>query len=90
MTDLDKKFGVERIIDTPVSELAVTGAAFGASLTGKMPIVVHPRMDFMLYAMDAIINQISKWRYVMGGNVKTNITIRGIINFKPAANKIPF
>ena len=80
MKNLEKKYGVKRIIDTPVSELAVTGAAFGASLTGKMPIVVHPRMDFMLYAMDAIINQISKWRYVMGGNVKTNITIRGIIN----------
>lgn len=80
MKNLEKKYGIKRIIDTPVSELAVTGAAFGASLTGKMPIVVHPRMDFMLYAMDAIINQISKWRYVMGGNVKTNITIRGIIN----------
>ena len=80
MKNLEKKYGVHRIIDTPVSELAVTGAAFGASLTGKKPIVVHPRMDFMLYAMDAIINQISKWRYVMGGDVRTNITIRGIIN----------
>lgn len=80
MKNLEIKYGTKRIIDTPVSELAVTGAAFGASLTGKKPIVVHPRMDFMLYAMDTIINQISKWRYVMGGNVKTNITIRGIIN----------
>ena len=52
MTDLDKKFGTDRIIDTPVSESGCTGAAVGASLTGMRPIVVHPRMDFMLYAMD--------------------------------------
>ena len=49
MTDLDKKFGVERIIDTPVSESAVTGAGVALALAGKRPIVVHPRMDFMLY-----------------------------------------
>ncbi len=57
MTDLDKKFGAARVIDTPVSESACTGAAVGASLAGMKPIVVHPRMDFMIYAMDAIVNQ---------------------------------
>ena len=57
MTDLDKKFGENRIIDTPVSESACTGAAVGASLAGMRPIVVQPRMDFMLYAMDAIVNE---------------------------------
>ena len=61
MKDLDKKFGKERIIDSPVSESAVTGLAVGASLAGAMPIVVHPRIDFMLYAMDAIVNQAAKW-----------------------------
>ena len=60
MTDLDKEFGIERIIDTPVAESACTGAAVGAALTGMKPIVVHPRMDFMLYAMDAIVNQAAK------------------------------
>ena len=44
MTDLDKKFGVDRIIDTPVSELACTGAAIGASLCGYRAIAIHPRM----------------------------------------------
>ena len=44
MTNLDKRFGTERIIDTPVSESACTGAAVGASLDGMRPIVVHPRM----------------------------------------------
>ena len=47
MTDLDKKFGKERVIDTPVGESACTGAAVGASLAGMMPIVVHPRMDWL-------------------------------------------
>lgn len=80
MTDLDKKFGVERIIDTPVSESAVTGAAVGAALAGKKPIVVHPRMDFMLYAMDAIVNQAAKWRHMIGGQAQVPVTIRGIVN----------
>ncbi len=80
MTDLDKKFGVERVIDTPVSESACTGAAVGASLAGMKPIVVHPRMDFMLYAMDAIVNQAAKWSHMVGGQAHPAVTIRGIIN----------
>jgi pyruvate/2-oxoglutarate/acetoin dehydrogenase E1 component len=80
MTDLDKKFGVERIIDTPVSESACTGAAVGASLAGMKPIVVHPRMDFMIYAMDAIVNQAAKWSHMLGGQAHPGVTIRSIIN----------
>ena len=80
MTDLDKKFGVERIIDTPVSESACTGAAVGASMAGMKPIVVHPRMDFMLYAMDAIVNQAAKWSHMVGGQAHPGLTIRAIIN----------
>lgn len=80
MTDLDKKFGKERIIDTPVSEAAVTGAGVGAALAGKRPIVVHPRMDFMLYAMDPVVNQAAKWSHMMGGEVSVPLTVRAIIN----------
>ena len=80
MIDLDKKFGADRVIDTPVSELACTGAAVGASLCGTKPIVVHPRMDFMMYAMDAIINQASKWSSMTGGQANPCVTIRAIIN----------
>ena len=80
MTDLDKKFGKDRIIDTPVSESATTGAAIGASLAGMRPIVVHPRMDFMLYAMDAIVNQAAKWSHMFGGQAHPAVTIRSIIN----------
>jgi len=80
MTDLEKKFGVDRVIDTPVSESACTGAAVGASLAGMKPIVVHPRMDFMLYAMDAIVNQAAKWSHMLGGQAHPGVTIRSIIN----------
>lgn len=80
MTDLDKKFGAHRVIDTPVSESACTGAAVGASLAGMKPIVVHPRMDFMLYAMDAIVNQAAKWSHMFGGQASPGLTIRSIIN----------
>jgi len=80
MTELDKKFGVDRVIDTPVSELAVTGAGVGASLAGMKPIIVHPRIDFMLYAMDAVVNQAAKWSHMFGGQAHPGVTIRAIIN----------
>jgi acetoin:2,6-dichlorophenolindophenol oxidoreductase subunit beta len=80
MTNLDKKFGKCRIIDTPVAESACTGAAVGASLAGMRPIVVHPRIDFMLYAMDAIVNQAAKWSHMTGGQAHPGVTFRGIIN----------
>ena len=80
MKNLDKKYGAERIIDTPVSESAVTGFAVGASLSGSLPIVVHPRIDFMLYAMDSIVNQAAKWSHMTGGQAHPSLTIRAIIN----------
>ncbi len=80
MTDLDKKFGRERVIDTPVSELASTGAAIGASLCGYRPIVIHPRMDFMILAADQIINQAAKWSHMLGRQASPAVTVRAIIN----------
>lgn len=80
MTDLDTKFGKTRVIDTPVSEAACTGAAVGASIAGMRPIIVHPRMDFMLYAVDPIVNQAAKWSHMFGGQANAPVTIRGIIN----------
>jgi pyruvate dehydrogenase E1 component beta subunit len=80
MLGLDKRFGRERVIDTPVSELATTGAAIGASLHGYRPIVIHPRMDFMILAADQIVNQAAKWRHMLGGRVSPSIVIRGIVN----------
>jgi pyruvate/2-oxoglutarate/acetoin dehydrogenase E1 component len=80
MNKLESEFGVDRVIDTPVSESACTGAAVGAALAGMKPIIVHPRMDFMLYAMDAIVNEAAKWSSMMGGQSNPGVTIRSIIN----------
>ena len=80
MSELDVKFGSERVIDTPVSEAGCTGAAVGASLAGMRPIVVHPRMDFMLYAIDPIVNQAAKWSHMFGGQSSPGVTVRAIIN----------
>jgi pyruvate dehydrogenase E1 component beta subunit len=78
--ELLSRFGPERVIDTPVSENAVTGAAVGASLAGMRPVVVHPRMDFMMYAMDPIINEAANWHYMFGGRASPSVVIWGIIN----------
>lgn len=80
MTDLDKEFGKERVIDTPVSELATTGAAVGAALSGKRPIVIHPRVDFFLLGVDQLVNQAAKWRHMFGGQVDVPVVVRAIIN----------
>ena len=80
MTDLDHEFGRERVIDSPVSESATTGAALGAALAGMRPVVIHPRMDFMLLAIDQVVNQAANWFYMSGGRVHAPITIRAIVN----------
>ena len=80
MTNLDVEFGKDRVIDTPVSEEACTGMAVGASLCGYKPIVIHPRMDFMILAMDPIVNQAAKWSYMLGGANNPSCTFRSIIN----------
>jgi len=80
MMDLDTEFGRDRVLDTPVSEAACTGAALGASLCGYRPIVIHPRIDFMLLAVDQIVNQAAKWRHMLGGQSGPHLTIRGIVN----------
>ena len=80
MKDLDKKFGKERVIDSPVSEIGVTGAAIGAAISGYRPLVVHPRVDFMLLAVDQIVNQAAKWRHMFGGKSSAPATFRAIIN----------
>jgi len=74
------RFGPARVIDTPVSENAVTGAAVGAAVAGMRPIVVHPRMDFMFYAFDPIVNEAANWHYMSGGCSSVPVVFWGIIN----------
>lgn len=75
-----ERFGDKRVIDTPVSENAMTGAAVGAAVAGMRPVVVHPRMDFMLYAFDPIVNEAANWRYMSGGRSRAPVVFWGIIN----------
>jgi pyruvate/2-oxoglutarate/acetoin dehydrogenase E1 component len=80
LKDLDGEFGRHRILDSPVSENATTGAAIGAALAGMRPIVVHPRMDFMLLAVDPIVNQAANWSYLFAGRAGVPVVIRAIVN----------
>lgn len=74
------EFGEERVIDTPVSENAMTGAAVGAAISGMKAIVVHPRVDFVLYAFDPIINQAANWHYMNGGKSNVPVVFWLIVN----------
>ncbi|HKW87920.1 MAG TPA: transketolase C-terminal domain-containing protein [Candidatus Acidoferrales bacterium] len=80
LRDLDKEFGHDRILDSPISENATTGAAIGAALGGMRPIIVHPRMDFMLLATDPIVNQAANWSYIFDGQANVPLVIRAIVN----------
>ncbi len=80
LKELDKEFGRERIIDSPVSENATTGAAIGAALAGMRPVVFHPRMDFMLLAVDPIVNQAANWSHMFAGQVSVPVVFRAAIN----------
>ncbi len=80
LKDLDKAFGCDRILDSPVSENATTGAAIGAAIAGMRPILFHPRMDFMLLAIDPIVNQAANWSYLFSAQVSVPLVIRSVIN----------
>jgi acetoin:2,6-dichlorophenolindophenol oxidoreductase subunit beta len=80
LLDIDKDYGRDRVIDSPVSENATTGAAVGAAIVGMRPIVFHPRMDFMLLAVDPIVNQAANWSYLFDGKINVPVVIRSVIN----------
>ena len=65
--DLIDKYGPERIMDTPISELGGAGVAVGAALTGLKPIFEFQFSDFAALAMEQIVNQAAKLRYMLGG-----------------------
>ncbi len=73
--DLHKKHGKERVFDTPLSENALTGIGIGAALTGMRPIYFHNRPDFLLLAMDQIVNHASKYSYMFAGKLKVPLVI---------------
>jgi pyruvate dehydrogenase E1 component beta subunit len=70
------RFGEERVIDTPISEQAIIGAAIGASLLGLRPVAELMFADFAGVCFDQIANQLAKYRYMTNGQVSTPVTIR--------------
>lgn len=75
-TGLFGKFGADRVIDTPISESAIVGAAAGLALTGKRPVAELMFADFIGVSLDQIWNQIAKFRYMFGGKTKCPAVIR--------------
>jgi pyruvate dehydrogenase E1 component beta subunit len=73
---LFQKYGGERVIDTPLSEEGFVGLAVGAAMTGMHPVPEIMFGDFITLAMDQIVNQAAKMRYMTGGQVQVPITIR--------------
>lgn len=78
--DLIALYGEDRVIDTPISENAMTGAAVGAALTGMKAVIMHPRTDFALYAFDPIINQAANWSYMNGGRASVPVVFWLVVN----------
>jgi pyruvate dehydrogenase E1 component beta subunit len=73
---LYKTFGPERVRDTPISEMGFVGAAVGAAATGLRPIVEVMFIDFMGVALDPLLNQAAKLRYMFGGKARVPLTVR--------------
>src|SRR3954451_2144030 len=76
---LAAKYGPGRVFGTPLSEDAMTGAAVGMAMAGLRPIHVHIRMDFLLLAMNQIVNVAAKSRYMFGGQVSVPLVVRAMI-----------
>ncbi|MBN2326067.1 MAG: alpha-ketoacid dehydrogenase subunit beta [Candidatus Omnitrophica bacterium] len=74
--DLLQQFGPERVIDTPIAEASFTGAGVGAAITGMRPIVEILFIDFCLLALDPIINQAAKYKFMTGGLGRVPLVVR--------------
>lgn len=74
--DLIGQFGPERVRDTPISEAGFIGAGVGAAMTGRIPIIEIMWIDFTAVAMDQIINQAAKMKYMSGGQTSVPLVIR--------------
>jgi len=73
---LFEEFGPDRVRNTPISEAAIAGASLGAALLGMRPVAEYMYIDFSLLALDQIVNQIAKARYMFGGKAKAALVIR--------------
>jgi len=91
--DLSERFGEKRVIDTPISELAFTSAAFGAAVRGLRPVVEIMFGDFLGLALDSLGNQASKYWYLSNGQSSVPLTVRSAVgggaSFGPCHSQTP-
>jgi pyruvate/2-oxoglutarate/acetoin dehydrogenase E1 component len=78
-TGLYEKYGSERVFDTPISELALAGAAFGAAISGLRPVVEIMFGDFLTLVMDSLVNQSTKYWFLTGEQVSVPLVIRSVV-----------
>jgi len=78
-TGLYDKYGAQRVFDTPISELALTGAAFGSAVHGLRPVLEIMFGDFLTLAMDSIVNQSTKYWFLTQEQVSVPLVIRSVV-----------
>jgi acetoin:2,6-dichlorophenolindophenol oxidoreductase subunit beta len=76
---LYEKYGEERVFDTPISELALAGAAFGSAVNGLRPVIEIMFGDFLTLVMDGLVNQMSKYWFLTQEEVSVPVTIRSVV-----------
>ncbi len=76
--DLVERFGKERVFEAPLSENCITGMCIGAALSGMRPIMVFPRIEFLLLAMDQLVNNASRWQPIFGDHNTLPLVFRVI------------
>ena len=76
---LYEKYGASRVFDTPISELAMTGAAYGAAVTGLRPVLEIMFGDFLALSMDSLINQATKYHFLTEGRYGVPLVIRSVV-----------
>src|SRR5262245_53419187 len=79
VSGLLEKYGPERVFGTPLSEDAMMGTAVGMAFAGLRPVHVHIRMDFLMLAMNQLVNVAAKSRYMYGGQVSVPLVVRAMI-----------
>src|SRR5688572_14525815 len=70
------EFGEQRVVSTPISESTIMGAGLGSALVGMRPIIEMRIFDFVMCAMDELVNQIAKIRYMFGGQARPAVVVR--------------
>ena len=78
-TGLYEKYGADRVFDTPISELALAGAAFGSAVNGLRPVIEIMFGDFLTLAMDSLVNQSTKYWFLTQEQVSVPLTIRSVV-----------